>query len=272
MKPENFEEEVFFSTVLISKQNESDNLETIGTGFLLNAPLEGIKDKSAIYLISNKHVYGENDRKIFINLNKRNEDNHSQVELGQFFPLNIDYTRGYTEHPDSEIDLACINMSTIFNIEKSLYYKSVNHETLANFSEKDLKPGKEVWFVGYPDARFDNVHNIPILRRGYIASMPKVDFNGKKQFAIDANVYHGSSGSPVFAVLENTYKLLGVLTGTMVRNNEIQTIPIRFASWIKEVIGLGIVLKSTLLEELINISNQKIIQRLSEGEGEVVVN
>ncbi len=70
---------------------------------------------------------------------------------------------------------------------------------ISDFSEENLVPGVDVWFVGYPANRFDVVNNLPLLRKGYISSIPRVNFNSQEQFIIDAQVYQGSSGSPVFA-------------------------------------------------------------------------
>lgn len=38
---------------------------------------------------------------------------------------------------------------------------------------------------------------MPILRRGSTATHPCIDYNGKKEFMIDAACFPGSSGSPV---------------------------------------------------------------------------
>jgi hypothetical protein len=137
-----------------------------------------------------------------------------------------------------------------------IFFKGWSLDMLATFEEVDLLPGRDVWFIGYPENRFDTVHNLPLLRKGCIASIPTVDFNSAKEFVIDAQVFFGSSGSPVFGILDGKYRLLGVVSQTMIRNNQLQKAPSNVLST-QEVLGLGIVIKSTLVKELIDIVVEK---------------
>jgi hypothetical protein len=121
---------------------------------------------------------------------------------------------------------------------------------VCDFTDPNLLPGNEVWFVGYPENRFDTVNNLPILRRGYIASLPKIDFEGRKQFLIDAQVFPGSSGSPVFTALNGKMQLLGIVSETMIKHGQLQMLPTAQAIGVQQIIGLGIVLKATLLRPL----------------------
>lgn len=52
--------------------------------------------------------------------------------------------------------------------------------------------------IGYPNGIWDSTHNLPIIRRGITATHPKLKYNGKPEFVIDAACFPGSSGSPVF--------------------------------------------------------------------------
>ena len=51
--------------------------------------------------------------------------------------------------------------------------------------------------IGYPDAMADEKHNLPIVRRGITATDFKIDYEGRKEFLIDASIFKGSSGSPI---------------------------------------------------------------------------
>ena len=115
------------------------------------------------------------------------------------------------------------------------------------------------------------MHNLPILRVGHIASIPKIDFNNQSQFVIDAQVFPGSSGSPLFTTLEGKFMLLGVVSQTMVRNQNLQAIPaVNTNSGIQEVIGLGIVIKAPLIKELIDLTVEDIKRSLSTKNEPVV--
>ena len=47
-------------------------------------------------------------------------------------------------------------------------------------------------------ALIDEVNNKPVVRKGITATDIRLDYNGRKEFLIDAACFHGSSGSPVF--------------------------------------------------------------------------
>ena len=59
---------------------------------------------------------------------------------------------------------------------------------------------EDVLMIGYPNGLWDTTHNMPIIRRGTIATDIKLDYNEKKEFVIDAACFPGSSGSPVLFI------------------------------------------------------------------------
>ena len=65
---------------------------------------------------------------------------------------------------------------------------------------------EDIIFIGYPNGIWDSVNNMPILRKGSTATHPCLNYNGKKEFMIDAACFPGSSGSPVLIFNENGYK------------------------------------------------------------------
>lgn len=146
-----------------------------------------------------------------------------------------------------------------------LYFKFVSYDMIADFTEPELSIAEGIYFVGYPDNRFDESNNLPLVRTGIIASDPKHDFNGIPEFVIDAQVFPGSSGSPVYIDLtfENirngqialgarNLKLLGVVSATMIRNNILTAINTSTSMGTQEVLGLGIVFKATEIKRLID--------------------
>jgi hypothetical protein len=252
MTPKNFEEQIFFATTKITIPEESGTGASIGTGFLMRVPLNDELNRTITLLISNKHVFVNPKEKITFTFNKK--DAEGGADLGEIHTFNADSFHAiYSEHPDSNIDLACINASVISNTDA--YYRYLLPEMIADFTEESLVPGLDVWFIGY---RFDVVNNLPLLRRGYISSIPKIDFNAKKQFVIDAQVFLGSSGSPVFAQLNNEFKLIGIVTETMIKHGQLQAIPTLTSLGVQQTLGLGIVIKATLLKELIDVTVTKV--------------
>jgi hypothetical protein len=265
MELDKFEEQVFFTTVRITISQRSGEGASIGTGFIFQAPLNDDQNRTAILLISNKHVYGDTNQKIALNFHRRDPNDAARPLLGQTKSLEADeFSSVYSEHSDPDVDLACLNISIISQPDQEIFYKNLYPDMLSDFQEPDFLPGKEVWFVGYPENRYDIAHNLPILRKGSIGSVPKVDFNGRKQMVIDAQVFPGSSGSPVFTVLGGKYKLIGVVTETMTRHQQLQAIPVGVAAGVQQVLGLGIILKATLVKELIDTVTTKIRDELSK--------
>lgn len=169
-------------------------------------------------------------------------------------------------HPNPDVDIAVMDCTEIFiAMEDKLYYKYVDYSMLAEFNEPELSVAENVYFVGYPDGRYDMSNNLPLIRTGMIASHPEYDFNGKPEFVIDAQVFPGSSGSPVYIDLtyenfkngqiivgQKKLKLLGIVAMTMIRNNELQAVPTGTNFVTQEVLGLGIVFKATAIKELVD--------------------
>ncbi|MFA6276375.1 MAG: serine protease [Pedobacter sp.] len=258
MISDKFEEQIFFTTTRITIPSETGNGEAIGTGFILNAPLNDPEGRSVTLLISNKHVFVNPLGSIAFNFNHKTKTGNP--DFGNIHTFSgKDFSALYTEHPDAGIDLACINASIITQPEHNVFYKNLTHDMLSDFNEDQLMPGLDVWFVGYPENRFDVTNNLPLLRRGYIASYPKVDFNSRKLFVIDAQVFQGSSGSPVFAPIGGHFKLIGIVTETMIKHGQLQAIPTLHANvGVQQILGLGLVIKATALKELIDLAVNKL--------------
>lgn len=259
-----FEEEVFFTTTRITIPQADGVGMSIGTGFLYNVLLNDGTDRSITLLISNKHVFQNPTGEISFTFNRKKQD--SEPDLGNIQTFSQkDFSGIYTEHPNSDIDLACINASAITHEEHNIYYRTITPNMVSDFSEDEFVPGLDIWFVGYPANRFDVTNNLPLLRKGYVSSIPKVDFNSKEEFVIDAQVYQGSSGSPVFAAINGHFKLIGIVTQTMIRHGMLQAIPtLETALGVEQTLGLGIILKSTLLNELIDSAVQKVVASLKK--------
>jgi len=163
-----FENQVFFTTVRITIPNDDLRTSSVGTGFLVNVPLrkEGL---TGVFLVSNKHVYGDSRRTIVLNFHKKRTDVDSP-DLGSTAPAVIaDFSAHYYEHPNPDIDLACINVSAFTGEENGVYSRNLHDEFFNHTDYSRILPGADISFIGYPDNRFDAIHNLPILRKGYLA-------------------------------------------------------------------------------------------------------
>lgn len=256
-----FEFQIFFSTVRITIPSADGMSHSIGTGFLFDFPLRQ-DGKVGLFLVSNKHVFGDPHQTIILNLH-RCKEGADEPNLGHVVPIVIqDFSEYYYGHPNDEVDLACINVSAYLGTENGVYSRNLHGEFIEPIDFSRLLPGSEVLFIGYPDNRFDTAHNLPILRKGFLATLPSVDFNNLKQVLIDAQVFPGSSGSPVFVVMDGQYRLLGVVTQTMVKDEKLKAMAVEYSLGIQQTIGLGIVLKTELVIELLQVAKDGLSNRI----------
>ncbi len=175
-----------------------------------------------------------------LTLNRRKKDGNP--EFGEIRTFKFDGFSGlHIGHPDKGVDLACVDVSRITHGDACVKYLDEKFLTPINYERVAL--GSEVLFVGYPNDYYDTVNNLPLVRRGTLASMPNIDFRGQGLVVIDAQVFPGSSGSPVFAAWDGKYRLIGVVSAT-----KEGITPSGFPA----VLGLGIVIKQRHVIELID--------------------
>lgn len=256
-----FEEQVFLNTVLIKNLTENE----MGTGFLLKKPMSNGQVK--FLLFSNKHVFWgkkfkENNKEkidLEITLHKKELDGSYVLGTINNFRLSISKSNiDYIEHSDPNIDVACVNISLAFNQPGiTLNVRAVELDKFIDFNPSVLYCGQKIIFIGYPTGFFDKTNFLPVMRSGTIASIPYIDFENKKQILIDAQVFPGSSGSPVFVEVEGQYKLLGIVSEAVIKGLDYikikntaeeqekkdQSYPIQF-------IGLGMVFKFSAIKEI----------------------
>lgn len=188
----------------------TDGYIGIGTGFLYQ-----FQSTNKIYvpaLITNKHVL-ENAQTLNLIFNPIGQDNKVDFKTGKIGFQIIKFLNKWYQHPNPNIDLAFIPMSNVIKMMKEkgeipfmTFFRRENFPQSEEWST--LTALEEVVMIGYPDNIWDSVNNMPIFRRGVTATHPKLEFQGKPEFLIDAAVYTGSSGSPVFL-----YEYKEIMTG-----------------------------------------------------------
>jgi hypothetical protein len=255
-----FEHEVAYLTAKIDVE-PPDAPKSIGTGFFYYAPLHDGTDKSLILLISNRHVFVNPKSRLIVSLNRSNEDNRPAFGNIQTFD-QIGFENAYYDHPHPEVDLACISVSVLG--EMAVFTRWLDASFLQPIPYEQVAMGSDIIFVGYPQGFYDVANNLPLLRKGVIASVPDVDFNGRGEIVIDAQIFPGSSGSPVFVGVEDRYLLLGVISEAVTSNSELQILPTNMPRvGVEQVIGLGIVVKQKHVQELIDYAVEQHIRRKS---------
>lgn len=230
--------QLLFSTLRIETSTGS-----VGTGFLAEHPSS---EGECYFLVTNRHVVnGSNYGSIMLNASFSNPS--IDITLGEMISAEIKSKNWkWFTHPDLAIDLAVFDFTPIVNDLKILNLPAfgitmaVDHlpseETI-----KEIDIGDSILFVGYPAGIKDFTNNLPLVRTGSIATLPFIKYDNKPVFLIDASVFPGSSGSPVFLKDDNDYNtFLGVLSAGFILNDET-----------KEYLDFGVVhLSKTVFETI----------------------
>ena len=246
----------------------NDGSEGSGTAFIVS---HNHANSSYTFIVTNRHLVDDVQRGGLVFTQKRN----GLPLFGKRFQLNIDdFSHAWYLHPDSDTDLAIIPLRPLERAANDqgveLYYHTIDSRlALDAMTLRTLDVLEEVFFIGYPSGVWDQVNLMPILRRGTTATPIALEFEGRQEFLIDAAVFPGSSGSPVFINYSDTLRLTrhtnnkllfaGIVTAVFFREEANHLIPIPVPAnnhsivMGSEMIDLGLVIKAQVIIDLINI-------------------
>jgi len=248
---------LLFNTVRVDTEL-MDGSQGSGTAFIFSWG-----KPAQTFVVTNRHLV-ENVRRgglVFTHGKK------GQPLIGQRFQLNIeDFSHAWFMHPDPEVDIAVVPMRPLEQAARdqgvALYYHAVDAQMLPDASAlRAFDALEEVLFIGYPSGVWDQVNLMPIMRRGTTATPMALDFEGRQEFLIDAAVYPGSSGSPVFIYqpqglrpslpVDRKLFFAGVVAEVFYREEANQLVPTPVPAnnqpWVMgtEMIDLGLVIKAS---------------------------
>jgi len=192
-------EELLFTTVKLTCFNAGSPVQT-GTGFFWRIDGEGYEH--VIVLVTNKHVINGCDRiDAMCHLQSASDAN---APSGKFVPVSMTFDpAGIFEHPDPTVDLCVFGFTEAMQDARRagtpLFLRTVNASNVPDDAGwADFDAIEDVLMVGCPNGIYDQVNNLPIVRRGITATSMGKDYNGKAEFLVDMACFPGSSGSPVF--------------------------------------------------------------------------
>lgn len=257
---ESIADELLHTTVRL--EGIKKNGSSVGTGFFFYS-------ESRIFLVTNKHVVeGVTSGEFFV-LKAGYENDQKVPILGSFHRIGFTESQ-FIGHPESEVDVAVMNVSEY--LDGTAYWKHVTEEIFP--TESDFKnfigPMEDIVFVGYPNGIFDTKNLLPVARKGMTATPCYLDFEGHKKFLIDASVFPGSSGSPVFIyyrgghsdkqgtfISGNRYHFIGIIAKVFQRieQGEIKVVEIPTeqtkVAEINQMIDLGIAFNPETIVETV---------------------
>lgn len=263
-------EQIQHSTIRIETVLNNGNTST-GTGFFFKF-LEEDNGKHIPAIVTNKHVIRDSKIGIF-RFTLVDKDGNPDYKNTREYKVP-EFEKQWIMHPDSNIDLCAMPIGRLLNLAKknneSFFFIPFSKSLIFTDEELNMLTAMEdITMIGYPNGIWDSVNNLPILRKGITATHPKIDYNGKEEFMIDAACFPGSSGSPVllfnnagsYSTKEginfgSRFNLLGVLYAgpqhTASGKIEIINIPTRQEAITISRIpnNLGIIIKAKKLIEL----------------------
>jgi hypothetical protein len=226
-------EELVHSTVRIECVLGDGSLST-GTGYFYF--FFESEEKHVPCIVTNKHVIkGAIKGLITLTLSKDGKPligNMKTFEIENFESKCI-------SHPEENVDLAIFPlaplMSEIQNSKQQYHIVPLAKPLIATQELlKSLSAMEDIIMIGYPNGIWDSIHNLPIIRKGITATHPKLPYNGKGEFVIDAACFPGSSGSPVF--LANIGSFLND-KGALCAGNRIALLGTLYAGPIRKATG-----------------------------------
>lgn len=248
--------QLLYTTVPIYAHNSDKSLST-GTGFLFS--VRESETESIPLLITNYHVLKDAMLGfVELHIGEKGFPTDKTIRV-QFDKSIIDGNKL------GKLDLIAVPLAGTFNDFQNriieIFFRTVDQNMVPTKEQEDkLSAIENITFIGYPSGLYDEKNKISIIRQGITATPIWNDFKGEEVFLIDAGVFPGSSGSPVFIYNQGTYPVkdgialgsrlifVGVLSKTMLRDNATG----------KAYLNLGEVINSRAMYRELN----KFIQRL----------
>lgn len=199
-------EQLAHATVRIETSHNDGSIGT-GTGFFFNfaGKEPGLRIPT---IVTNKHVVADAPiGKVHLTF----KDEHGEQAVGKHLALQIEnFSPAWVGHPDPSVDLCVLPINPMLahlDSQGQRFFFVPLDETLIPTHEElaDLMALEDILMIGYPNGIWDSTNNMPILRRGVTATHPRLDYEGRKEFVIDAACFPGSSGSPVFLFNQGTW-------------------------------------------------------------------
>lgn len=256
--------DLMFSVVRLVT-SKADGSGSTGTSLLVD--LELTEGNMVPVLVTNKHVVKDASE---ISLHIPMAQGPQRVVLGDTIEVKMQLEGdGFFSPSDGDVDIAIIPFGAVLmGLRNEFPGRSpfIRPLPVSEFPSSEeyasLDALEQVFFLGFPDGRWDSVNRTPILRQGVTATPATLHFDGGPKFLIDASVFPGSSGSPLFVARTRTLRydtelvteqlaiFAGIVTESYEREN---TVPV-FATevGVPESLDLGVVTNLAAIKQALD--------------------
>jgi hypothetical protein len=252
--------QLLFTTVPIWTETLTGERSS-ATAFIYNVPVPGKSDQSVPLLITNNHVVA-NAKRAMIEMVERDgdkpiRDKRVRVEL----PPEL-----LQQNVSPELDIALIPLGAALNqlesVGRPAFFRSITPEIIpSGEAVSELAAMEDIVFIGYPSGLRDETNSNPLIRRGITSTPVWNDYHGRPTFLIDAGVFPGSSGSPVFILNQGAYATKdGLIVGSRILFlGMISQSMIRTDMGSQTFLGLGEVIKSSAIRDFVQRRVQPLL-------------
>ena len=177
--------------VFIGKVSDPDGFSPTftpyGTGFLFSVFYEDIQFD---YIVTCHHIINLfKDNKVWIRLNlKDGKSNTIKVSKDSWI-----------SNPKQDISILSQPIGELIDATRIVERDIITKEILEKFN---IRPGELTFLVGLFTSHYNTTHNMPIVRMGHIAALPKepilIDVGYVRGYLVETHSIGGLSGSPVF--------------------------------------------------------------------------
>jgi hypothetical protein len=169
----------------------------MGTGFVVACRDARARGGVSPVVVTSVHVLATVGRgPLMLGARVPDERGEPQVAVLQFQPPR-GRERFYVRHPHQ--DLAAFALQVPDEFSDLVSVQSFLDESALGSRAGALRAGAEVSFLGFPEVLPGTAGAFPILRTGHVASYPLGTAAADGLFVVNADVYPGDSGAPVFA-------------------------------------------------------------------------
>jgi len=184
---------------------------SMGTCFIVGRPIPNKEAKLRFVLVTAKHVLKQaKGEMVVIHLRKKSGDSYTRL------PHSIRIRQGQTalwvEHRSADVAAMYVALPKAAHIRLISSNLFANDDILKKF---EVRPGDQLYALGYPFGQESNQAGFSILRTGTVASYPLLPTANTKSFLFDFEIYKGNSGGPVLFISHNRVYGGGTHPGTV---------------------------------------------------------